>query len=139
MAAQDYKVLIVDDHMVMRTLVKNFCVAMGFRHMDFASDGAEALHLLKNQDIDLVLMDWNMPGMSGLEVVKTARQDKAFDSVAFVMITAEAERDYVLKALEAGVVSYITKPFSQVDFEKKMKGVLAWLREHKKDRPWRNG
>lgn len=138
MGAQDYKVLIVDDHMVMRTMVKNFCAAMGFQHMEFANDGAEALKILKSQNIDLVLMDWNMPGMSGLEVVKTARLDKAYDSVAFVMVTAEAERDYVIKALEAGVVSYITKPFSQADFEKKMKGVLAWLRGHKKDRPWRN-
>ncbi|MCB1682290.1 MAG: response regulator [Alphaproteobacteria bacterium] len=138
MAAKDYKVLIVDDHMVMRAMVKNFCTEMGFTDFSFAEDGTDALEQIKAQTFDVVLVDWNMPKMSGFDVLKAIRGNPSFDGIAVVMITAEAEKEYVLKAVEAGVTSYITKPFSQEDFEKKMKGVLAWLRNHKKDHAWRN-
>ncbi|MCB1592867.1 MAG: response regulator [Alphaproteobacteria bacterium] len=134
---KDIKVLIVDDHMVVRTMVKNSCAEMGFIDFSYAQDGAEALELIKSGEFDIVLLDWTMPRMSGLDVLKAVRADRAYDGLALVMVTAEAEKERVLEAMEHGITSYIIKPFFQADFEQKMKGVLAWLKEHKKTRTWR--
>lgn len=105
-------VLVVDDFATMRRIVKNSLKQIGFRSILEADDGTTALEVLKKQQIDLIISDWNMPEMSGLELLKSVRKDEATKDIPFLMVTAEAQKDNVLQALKAGVSNYIVKPFT---------------------------
>lgn len=104
--------LVVDDFATMRRIVKNSLKQIGFRSILEADDGTTALEVLKKQQIDLIISDWNMPEMSGLELLKSVRKDEATKDIPFLMVTAEAQKDNVLQALKAGVSNYIVKPFT---------------------------
>ncbi|MCL4677689.1 MAG: response regulator [Alphaproteobacteria bacterium] len=127
MNPETVKVLIVDDHMLMRSMVENYCVGLGITQIKECSGGQQALTLARSQDYDLILMDWGMPDMPGVEVLKKLRADKRFDKTAIVMVTAESEDSRLLEALEAGATSYLVKPFTQEEFEKKVRNTLEWL------------
>ena len=107
------KALIVDDSRVMRSILKKFLLGEGFKTLFEAGDGQEALQRLKEVgSVDLVLVDWNMPKMNGLDFVLAMRKDRAFERVRVMMVTTEAEATQMVRALEAGANEYVMKPFT---------------------------
>ena len=120
----EIKVLVVDDFSTMRRIEKNSLKQIGFNSMVEADDGTTALEVLKKEDVGLIVSDWNMPKMSGLEFLKTVRSDAATKDVPFVMVTAESQKDNVLEAVQAGVSNYVVKPFTPDKLEEKLKEVL---------------
>jgi len=106
------KVLVVDDFATMRRIVKNILTQFGFKNIVEADDGSTALEILKQDRIDLVVSDWNMPKMTGLELLKAVRSDPALASIPFIMVTAEAQQENIIQAVKAKVSQYIVKPFT---------------------------
>jgi len=121
------KILVVDDFSTMRRIVKNVLKQIGFENIEEAEDGAQALAKMKGGGYGFVVTDWNMPNMDGLEFFKTARQEPALKDVPFLMVTAEAEKDKVIKAIQAGVNNYIVKPFTAEIFKEKMDRIFEKL------------
>lgn len=118
-------VLIVDDFATMRRILKNILRQIGFANISEAEDGKSALKELKKTKYDLVLCDWNMPEMSGLEVLRTVRADEELKGLPFIMVTAEAQKDNILEAVKAGVSNYVVKPFTADTMSEKLKKVLG--------------
>jgi two-component system chemotaxis response regulator CheY len=114
------KVLIVDDFATMRRILKNIMKQIGFSNITEADNGKNALKMLKSQAIDLVLCDWNMPEMPGIEVLKSVRADDELKATPFIMVTAEAQKENILAAVKSGVSSYIVKPFTAETVEEKL-------------------
>ena len=119
------KVLVVDDFATMRRIVKNVLRQIGFANISEADDGKTALKALKGEKFDLILCDWNMPEMSGLEVLKQMKSDDALKDIPFVMVTAEAQKDNIIEAVKAGVNSYIVKPFTAETIGEKLKKMFG--------------
>jgi len=118
------KVLVVDDFATMRRIVKNVLKQIGFTHIVEADDGTTALGVLKENRVDLIISDWNMPKMTGLDFLKTVRGDESTKDIPFVMVTAEAQKDNVLQAVQAGVSNYIVKPFTADTVKEKLAKVF---------------
>ena len=118
------KVLIVDDFATMRRILKNIMKQIGFSNITEADNGKNALKVLKSQAIDLVLCDWNMPEMPGIEVLNTVRADDELKATPFIMVTAEAQKENILEAVKSGVSSYIVKPFTAETVEEKLQKVF---------------
>jgi len=118
------KVLIVDDFATMRRILKNILKQIGFSNITEADDGKTALIELKKEQFDLVLCDWNMPEMSGLELLQKVRSDDELKDTPFVMVTAEAQKDNILEAVKAGVNNYVVKPFTAETIGEKLKKVF---------------
>jgi two-component system chemotaxis response regulator CheY len=118
------KVLIVDDFATMRRVLKNIMKQIGFSSITEAENGKEALKILKEQSIDLLLCDWNMPEMPGIDVLKAVRQDEELKNTPFVMVTAEAQKENILEAVKEGVSSYIVKPFTPETVEEKLSKIF---------------
>ena len=114
------KVLIVDDFATMRRIVRNVLKQIGFTNMVEADNGKNALKILKKENIDLILCDWNMPEMPGIDLLKTLRSENELKSIPFVMVTAEAQKDNIIEAVKAGVNSYIVKPFTAETVSEKL-------------------
>jgi len=119
------KVLIVDDFSTMRRILKNMLKQIGFSDISEADDGTSALELLKAQEIDLIVCDWNMPQMSGFDLLKEVRSDPDLKDTPFVLVTAEAQRENVIDAVEAGVSNYIVKPFTVDQISEKLEKIFA--------------
>jgi len=119
------KVLIVDDFATMRRILKNIMKQIGFSNISEAENGKNALKLLKSEPIDLVLCDWNMPEMAGIDLLNAVRGDDQLKAMPFVMVTAEAQKENILEAVKAGVSSYIVKPFTAETVEEKLKKVFS--------------
>lgn len=115
------KVLVVDDYAAMRRIVKNVLKQIGFRNIVEADDGSTALAVLKKEKIGLIISDWNMPKMTGLELLKAVRTDDSLKNTLFVMVTAEAQKSAVLEAVQAGVSNYVVKPFTAETIKEKLK------------------
>lgn len=129
------RVLIVDDMASIRDLVRNQLKTMNFNEIMEAEDGIQAWTIIENQyaqanPIELVISDWNMPNMKGLELLKKVRSNQQFVQLPFILLTSEAEREQVTEAVMAGVSQYIVKPFSGKVFEEKMK--TAYQKHFKK-------
>jgi len=118
-------VLIVDDFATMRRILKNIMKQIGFSNISEAENGKNALKLLKSEPIDLVLCDWNMPEMAGIDLLNAVRGDDQLKAMPFVMVTAEAQKENILEAVKAGVSSYIVKPFTAETVEEKLKKVFS--------------
>lgn len=118
------KVLVVDDFATMRRIIKNVLKQIGFTQILEADDGTTALGVLKENKIDLIISDWNMPQMSGLDFLKTVRNGESTRDIPFVMVTAEAQKDNVLQAVQAGVSNYIVKPFTADAVKEKLNQVF---------------
>ena len=112
MVEKNIKILVVDDFATMRKVVRNLLKQVGYDDIVEAEDGVMALRALKSQKIDVVISDWNMPNMSGLELLKAVRDDAELAKTPFLMVTAEALQDNVVAAVKAGVSDYIVKPFT---------------------------
>ncbi len=106
------KILIVDDFSTMRRIIKNLLRDLGFTNTHEADDGSTALPMLKSGDFDFLVTDWNMPGMTGIELLKEIRADESLASLPTLMVTAEAKRDQIIEAAQAGVNGYVVKPFT---------------------------
>jgi two-component system chemotaxis response regulator CheY len=106
------KVLVVDDFSTMRAVVTKLLVELGFSNIIEASDGEEAWQKLQSGDFNLVVCDWNMPKMTGIELLNKIKEDSQFQSIRFILITAEAKPHQIIEAAVAGVDAYIVKPFS---------------------------
>ncbi len=118
------RVLVIDDFATMRKIEKNILGQLGIKNVDEADDGSTALPKLKANQYDVVLLDWNMPNMTGLELLKVMRADDALKSVPVIMVTAEALKDNVVAAAQAGVNDYVVKPFNAATLEEKLRKVL---------------
>jgi two-component system, chemotaxis family, chemotaxis protein CheY len=121
------KILVVDDFSTMRRIVKNVLKQLGFDNVDEAEDGAQALAKLRTGGFGFMVSDWNMPNMDGLELLKAVRADAAIKSLPILMVTAEAEKDKVVAAIQAGVNNYVVKPFTAEVFKEKMDRVFEKL------------
>jgi two-component system chemotaxis response regulator CheY len=121
----DIKILIVDDFATMRRIVKNILLQLGYRNIVEADDGTTALDMLKNEKIDLIISDWNMPKMTGLDLLKTVRSNDATASLPFIMVTAEAQQHNIIQAVKAKVSQYIVKPFTAEIMQEKLNKVFG--------------
>jgi two-component system chemotaxis response regulator CheY len=119
------RVLIVDDFATMRRILKNILKQIGFKNISEAENGKAALKELRNEKFDLVLCDWNMPEMPGIELLNQVRSDDQLKAIPFVMVTAEAKRENILEAVKAGVSSYIVKPFTADTINEKLTKIFA--------------
>lgn len=114
------KILIVDDFSTMRRIIKNLLRDLGFTNTVEADDGKSAMPLLKNGGIDFLVTDWNMPGMSGLDLLKAVRADPDMAQLPVLMVTAEAKREQIIMAAQAGVNGYVIKPFTAATLKEKI-------------------
>ncbi|MBN1105894.1 MAG: chemotaxis response regulator CheY [Deltaproteobacteria bacterium] len=119
------KVLVVDDFATMRRIVKGVLKQLGFGNIIEAEDGSAALSELKKEKIGLIVSDWNMPNMSGLELLKAVRGDADLKAIPFLMVTAEGQKENVIEAVKAGVSNYIVKPFTPETFGEKLQKVIG--------------
>lgn len=118
------KILIVDDFATMRRIVRNVLKQIGFTNMVEADNGKAALKVIKKENIDLILCDWNMPEMPGIDLLKTLKSDDELKDIPFVMVTAEAQKDNIIEAVKAGVSSYIVKPFTAETVSEKLNTIF---------------
>lgn len=114
------KILVVDDFSTMRRILKNILKQIGFSNIDEAEDGTTALVKLKQDKYDMVVSDWNMPNMTGLDLLKAIRADDVITKTPVLMVTAEAKKENVLEAIQAGVNNYIVKPFTSDTLKEKI-------------------
>ncbi|GGK30731.1 response regulator [Aliivibrio fischeri] len=124
---KNMKILIVDDFSTMRRIVKNLLRDLGFNNTQEADDGLTALPLLKKGGFDFVVTDWNMPGMQGIDLLKTIRVDDELKHLPVLMITAEAKREQIIEAAQAGVNGYIVKPFTAATLKEKLDKIFERL------------
>jgi two-component system chemotaxis response regulator CheY len=118
------KILIVDDFATMRRILKNILKQLGFKTLVEADDGTTAWEVLEGQSIDLIISDWNMPKMTGLELLKKVRASEAYKKTPFLMVTAEAQKQNVIEAVQAGVSNYVVKPFTAEAISDKLEKIL---------------
>jgi len=114
------KILIVDDFSTMRRIIKNLLRDLGFTNTQEADDGLTALPMLKSGDFDFLVTDWNMPGMTGIDLLKAVRADDKLSATPVLMVTAEAKRDQIIEAAQAGVNGYVVKPFTAQALKEKI-------------------
>jgi len=119
------KILIVDDFSTMRKIIRNILTQLGFKNILEADDGTTALEILKKEKVDLIISDWNMPKMSGLELLKAVRSDENLKDIPFVMVTAEAQKESILEAIKYKVNQYIVKPFTPETLKEKLEKVFG--------------
>ena len=119
------KILVVDDSSTMRRIIKNTLQKIGFEDCDEAEDGADALK--KMPGVELLITDWNMPNMDGLELLKTIRADGAMSALPVLMVTAEAKKENIIAAAQAGASGYVVKPFTAATLEEKLNKIFEKL------------
>ena len=118
------KILIVDDFSTMRRIIKNLLRDLGFTNTSEADDGITALPMLQNGNFDFLVTDWNMPGMTGIELLKAVRADDRIKGMPILMVTAEAKRDQIVEAAQAGVNGYVVKPFTAAVLKEKIEKIF---------------
>ena len=117
---KNMKILIVDDFSTMRRIIKNLLRDLGYNNTHEADDGNTALPMLKNGDYQFVVTDWNMPGMQGIDLLKAIRLDDKLKHLPVLMVTAEAKREQIIEAAQAGVNGYTVKPFTAATLKEKL-------------------
>jgi two-component system chemotaxis response regulator CheY len=118
-------ILIVDDYKTMLRIIRNLLKQLGFTNVDEATDGSAALQKLRDKEYHLVISDWNMEPMSGMQLLTEVRADTKLKDLPFIMITAESKTENVIAAKEAGVSNYIVKPFNAATLKTKLAAVLG--------------
>ena len=121
---KDMKILIVDDFSTMRRIIKNLLRDLGFTNTDEADDGITALPMLQRGAYDFLVTDWNMPGMSGIDLLRKVRADDQLKTLPVLMVTAEAKRDQIIEAAQAGVNGYVVKPFTAQVLKEKIEKIF---------------
>ncbi|MBC7207496.1 MAG: chemotaxis response regulator CheY [Methyloversatilis sp.] len=123
------KFLVVDDFSTMRRIVRNLLKELGFTNVDEAEDGVIALQKLKASDFDFVVTDWNMPNMTGIELLRAIRADAALKALPVLMITAEAKKENIIEAAQAGASGYIVKPFTAGTMSEKLNKIFEKMNQ----------
>ena len=121
------KVLVVDDFATMRKIVRNILKQIGFEEITEAEDGNAALRVLKNEKVGLVVTDWNMPNMTGLDLLREIRQNPQTSNLPVLMVTAEGLKENVMEAVKAGVNNYVVKPFTAEVLQEKIETIFKKL------------
>jgi two-component system, chemotaxis family, chemotaxis protein CheY len=122
--SKDMKFLVVDDFSTMRRIIKNLLIDLGYANVTEADDGQTALPMLQAGNFDFLITDWNMPGMPGLDLLKAVRADARLAKMPVLMLTAEAKREQIIEAAQAGVNGYVIKPFTAVTLKEKIDKIL---------------
>jgi two-component system chemotaxis response regulator CheY len=123
-AYKDLVAIVVDDFSTMRRIVRKILKDLQFQEIIEAENGVEALRLLESNKVDLIVSDWNMPTMTGLELLKRVRADERFKGLPFLMVTAEAQKENIIEAIQAKVSNYVVKPFSPAVFTEKLVKII---------------
>ncbi|GKW33056.1 chemotaxis response regulator CheY [Pectobacterium versatile] len=127
MADKELRFLVVDDFSTMRRIVRNLLKELGFNNVEEAEDGADALNKLRSSTFDFVISDWNMPNMDGLELLQTIRADGTLSKLPVLMVTAEAKKENIIAAAQAGASGYVVKPFTAATLEEKLSKIFEKL------------
>ncbi len=122
---KNMRVLVVDDFQTMRRIIINLLKQLGFTNIVEAADGQQAFDKLEDDNIDLVISDWNMPNKTGMEFLKEVRASEKYKQLPFIMVTAEGKRENVVAAVQAGVSNYIVKPFNAQTLKEKLSKVIG--------------
>lgn len=124
---KNIKILVVDDFSTMRRIIKNLLKDLGFTNIQEADDGSTALPMLQQGDFDFVVTDWNMPGMQGIDLLRAIRADASLKHLPVLMVTAEAKKEQIVAAAQAGVNGYVVKPFTAATLKEKLDKIFERL------------
>jgi two-component system chemotaxis response regulator CheY len=127
MVSKDLKFLVVDDFSTMRRIVRNLLKELGFTNVEEAEDGIVALQKLRAGGFDFVVSDWNMPNMTGIELLKALRADPGLKHLPLLMVTAEAKKENIIEAAHAGASGYIVKPFTAATLDEKLNKIFQTM------------
>ena len=122
---KNMKILVVDDFSTMRRIVKNILRQLGFNNIIEADDGTAAVSVLEREKVDLIISDWNMPQMTGIELLRHVRSTEEIKDMPFLMVTAEAQQENIIEAVKAKVSNYIVKPFTADTLQEKLDKIFA--------------
>ena len=122
---KNMQILVVDDYNTMRRIIKNLLKQLGFENVDEAADGGEAFKKLQEKQYSLIISDWNMEPMTGMELLKLVRAHATLKNTPFIMVTAESKIENIVAAKQAGVSNYIVKPFNAETLKTKMMSVVG--------------
>ncbi len=128
---KNMKILVVDDFSVMRRIIKNLLVELGFSDISEADDGKTALPMLQQGNFDLVISDWNMPGMTGMQLLQAIRADQRLSATPVLLVTAENKRENIIHAAQVGVNGYVVKPFTAATLNEKLTRIFERIAAEK--------
>jgi two-component system chemotaxis response regulator CheY len=131
MGIESTRFLVVDDFSTMRRIVRNLLKELGFVNVQEAEDGVQALSKLRSDSFDFVVSDWNMPNMTGIELLRAIRADSKLKSLPVLMVTAEAKRENIIEAAQAGASGYVVKPFTAATLDEKLKKIFQNMNMNK--------
>ena len=129
MADPNMKILVVDDFSTMRRIVRNLLKELGFSNVHEAEDGVDALKKLRAESFDFVVSDWNMPNMTGIDLLREIRKDAALKHLPVLMVTAEAKRENIIEAAQAGASGYVVKPFTAITLDEKLQKIFLTMQK----------
>ncbi len=127
MPDKNLRFLVVDDFSTMRRIVRNLLKELGFSNVDEAEDGVVALSKLKSDKFDFVVSDWNMPNMTGIDLLRSIRADAALKHLPVLMVTAEAKKENIIMAAQAGASGYVVKPFTAATLDEKLNKIFKTM------------
>ena len=128
MVDANMKFLVVDDFSTMRRIVRNLLKELGFTNVQEAEDGVDALNKLRSEKFDFVVSDWNMPNMTGIDLLRAIRADATLKHLPVLMVTAEAKRENIIEAAQAGASGYVVKPFTAGTLDEKLKKIFSTMK-----------
>jgi two-component system chemotaxis response regulator CheY len=128
-ADPNMKILVVDDFSTMRRIVRNLLKELGFSNVQEAEDGVDALKKLRAETFEFVVSDWNMPNMTGIDLLKEIRKDDALKHLPVLMVTAEAKRENIIEAAQAGASGYVVKPFTATTLDEKLQKIFLTMQK----------
>jgi two-component system chemotaxis response regulator CheY len=123
------KFLVVDDFSTMRRIVRNLLKELGFTNVQEAEDGVDGLNKLRAESFDFVVSDWNMPNMTGIDLLRAIRADDTLKHLPVLMVTAEAKRENIIEAAQAGASGYVVKPFTAATLDEKLKKIFQTMQK----------
>ncbi len=126
---KEMRILVVDDFATMRRIIKNLLGELGFSNLDEADDGKTALPIMQTGEVDFLVTDWNMPGMTGLDLVKAVRADPKLRHTPILMVTAEAKKAQIVEAAQAGINGYVVKPFTAGTLNEKINRIFERIQQ----------
>ncbi|WP_174848049.1 chemotaxis response regulator CheY [Yersinia artesiana] len=127
MVDKNIRFLVIDDFATMRRIVRNLLQDLGFKNVDEAEDGQDALIKLRTSKFDFVISDWNMPNLDGLQLLSEIRKDESLKTLPVLMVTAEAKKENIIAAAQAGANGYVVKPFTAATLEEKLNKIFEKL------------
>ncbi|EPZ8122850.1 chemotaxis response regulator CheY [Yersinia enterocolitica] len=127
MVDKNLRFLVIDDFATMRRIVRNLLQDLGFKNVDEAEDGQDALTKLRASQFDFVISDWNMPNLDGLQLLSEIRKDESLKTLPVLMVTAEAKKENIIAAAQAGANGYVVKPFTAATLEEKLNKIFEKL------------